>query len=72
MCDIKPDVVISIGQSEKYMLLSMRNRSWKVIREFHFERNYRKQLATSKLDKLIASAQDFYDFNFKEKNMTRL
>ena len=72
LCDINPDIVISIGQSEKYMLLSMRNRSWKVIREFHFERNYRKQLATSKLDKLIASAQDFYDFNFKEKKYDQI
>lgn len=72
LCDINPDIVISIGQSEKYMLLSMRNRTWKVIREFHFERNYRKQLATSKLDKLIASAQDFYDFKFKEKKYDQI
>ena len=72
LSEINPDVVISVGQSEKYMLLSMRNRSWKVLREFHFERNYRKELAKTRIDKLIAWAVDFYDFNFKEKNYDRI
>lgn len=72
LCDIKPDVVISIGQSEKYMLTSMRDRSWKVIREFHYERNYRKALAKSKKDKVIAWLLDLYDFNIKEKKYDRI
>ena len=38
---INPDVVISVGMSEKYMLTSMRNRTWKIVREFHSEKNYR-------------------------------
>ena len=69
---IRPDVVISVGQSEKYMLLSMPNRSWKVIREFHFERNYRKKMARSRIDKLIAVISDYYDFNFKEKRYDKI
>ena len=32
---LNPDVVISVGQSEKYMVLSNKKRTWKVIREFH-------------------------------------
>jgi glycosyltransferase involved in cell wall biosynthesis len=72
LSEIDPDVVISVGQSEKYMLLSMRNRSWKVIREFHFERNYRKQLAETRIEKLIAWIVDFYDFSYKEKKYDRI
>ncbi len=72
LSEINPDVVISVGQSEKYMLLSMRNRSWKVIREFHFERNYRKQLAETRIEKIIAWIVDFYDFSFKEKKYDRI
>lgn len=69
---IKPDVVVSVGTSEKYMLLSMRQRSWKVIREFHFERNYRKRLAKSRFDKLKAWISDWYDFGFREKKYDRI
>lgn len=69
---IKPDVVVSVGTSEKYMLLSMRHRSWKVIREFHFERNYRKRLANTGFDQLKARISDWYDFGFKEKKYDRI
>lgn len=69
---IKPDVVVSVGTSEKYMLLSMRNRSWKVIREFHFERNYRKRLANTRFDEVRACISDWYDFGFKEKKYDRI
>lgn len=65
--DLKPDIVVSVGGFEKYLLLSMKNRSWKVIREFHFERNYRIKHSKTTFDKLMSYATDFYDFHFKEK-----
>lgn len=66
--EIKPDVVVSVGGFEKYMLLSMKNRTWKVIREFHFEKNYRQKHSKTLFDRSIAWLTDFYDFHFKEKN----
>lgn len=68
LTDLKPDVVISVGGFEKYMLLSMKNRTWKVIREFHFERKYRQKHSKTLFDRSIAWLTDFYDFRFKEKN----
>ena len=72
LCSIQPDVVISVGTSEKYMLTSMKNRTWKIIREFHIETNYRKRLAVTTFDKFVASVVDFYDFNFKEKKYDKI
>ena len=69
---IQPDVVISVGTSEKYMLLAMKRRSWKLIREFHFDRHYRMRLAKTMFDKVMAWVADKYDFGFKEKNMIAL
>ena len=70
--DLKPDIVVSVGGFEKYLLLSMKNRSWKVIREFHFERNYRIKHSKTTFDKLMAYATDFYDFHFKEKKYDKI
>ena len=61
---LKPDIVISVGGAEKYMLLSMRNRTWKVVREFHFERNYRQKYSKTWFDYILATLIDFYDYNF--------
>ena len=70
--ELNPDVVVAVGGAEKYMLLSMKNRNWKVIREFHFERNYRLKHAKTLFDKLVAYTIDFYDFHFKEKKYDRI
>lgn len=72
LTDLKPDVVVSVGGFEKYMLLSMKNRTWKVIREFHFERKYRQKYSKTRFDRLISSLTDFYDFNFKENKYDRI
>ena len=69
---IKPDIVISVGGFEKYILLSMKNRTWKVIREFHFERKYRLKYSRTRFDKLVATLTDFYDFYFKEHQYDRI
>lgn len=70
--NLKPDIVISVGGFEKYMLLSMRNRTWKVVREFHFVRNYRKDHCKTWFDRVQATLTDFYDFHFKEKKYDRI
>lgn len=72
LLSLKPNVVISVGQNEKYMLLSMQKRSWKVIREIHFERNYRKKLASSRREKVFAGLLEFYDFSFRVKNYDKI
>ena len=70
--ELKPDVVVSVGGFEKYILLSMKKRTWKLVREFHFERNYRQKHSKTAFDKLLATATDFYDFHFKEKKYDRI
>lgn len=72
LLNLRPDIVISVGTSEKYMLLSMKNRTWKVIREFHFERFYRKKHALTRFDRLMASLTDFYEFHFKIKKYDKI
>ncbi len=72
LLNLRPDIVISVGTSEKYMLLSMKNRTWKVIREFHFERFYRKKHAVTRFDRLMASLADFYEFHFKIKKYDKI
>lgn len=69
---INPDVVISVGMSEKFMLTSMRNRSWKIIREFHCEKNYRLKYANSLLSRIQGHISDFYEFNFVDKKFDRI
>lgn len=66
--DLNPDIVISVGTSEKYLLPSIKHKQWKIIREFHHVRNnYRAKNARSLLDLMLAPIIDFYDFGFKEK-----
>ena len=69
---LNPDVVISVGMSEKYMLTSMRNRTWKIIREFHCEKNYRSKYATSLFGKIQGLVSDFYEFHFIDKKFDKI
>ncbi len=69
---IKPDVVISVGMSEKYMLTSMRNRTWKIVREFHSEKNYRSKHARSFFRKTISKCSDIYEFSYADKKFDRI
>lgn len=69
---INPDIVISMGGSEKYMLATMKSNKWKRIREFHSERFYRKNLSSSLFDRISASLLNFYDFNLREYKYDRI
>lgn len=73
LTDIKPDVVISVGTSEKYLLPAMKQRSWKIIREFHHVRNkYRSKNAKGALESILAPFLDYYDFHIKEKQYDKI
>ena len=69
---INPDVVVSVGMSEKYMLTSMRNRTWKIIREFHSEKYYRSKHAYSLFKKIQGRLSDFYEFHYADKKFDRI
>ncbi len=69
---INPDVVISVGTSEKFMLTSMRKRTWKIIREFHSEKYYRLKHARSLLKKVQGKLSDFYEFHIVDKKFDRI
>ena len=69
---IKPDIVISIGQFEKFIITSIRDYSWKIIREFHFEKNFRIKYARSLFDKIKGRLSDFYEFHLVDKRFDRI
>ena len=65
---IAPDILISVGQAEKYMLPSLKLSSKPAyIREIHFYKLYRRDYATSWQKKLIARFADWYDYEWKIK-----
>lgn len=72
LTDLKPDIVISVGTSEKYLLPAMKGRTWKIIREFHSEKDYRLKHARSRFDRLKSRLVNFYDFNFVEKKYDKI
>lgn len=72
LVELRPDVVISVGTAEKFMLASMKKRSWKIIREFHCERYYRVKYAQSRINKILGAISNFYEFNFVDKKYDRI
>ena len=64
--EIQPDVVISLGQAEKYMLPEIRG-DWATIREMHYCKNFRRFAASSRsvVYKISAQLSDIYDYCYK-------
>lgn len=60
---IQPDIVISVGQSEKNLVPTIRGK-WAIIREFHYARNYRLMGVTTIFDKVLAIAGNMADSLF--------
>ena len=60
LTEIMPDIVISVGQSEKNLVPSIRGK-WVTVREFHFVRNYRTLHARSSFDRILAWGGDCLD-----------
>lgn len=69
--EIKPDIVIAIGQSEKYFLPEIKGNA-KAVREFHYPGNYRNLIAGSFLRKLKAIIENIYDYKWKIKKYDRI
>ena len=66
--EIKPDVVIAMGQYEKGVIPSLKLVSKPVlIREVHFEKNYRRKDNTSLKGNLLAWMGEMYDYHWKIK-----
>jgi len=72
LVELQPDVVIAVGTAEKFMIASMKNRSWKIIREFHCEKYYRVKYAQSFVNKLLGAISNFYEFNFVDKKFDKI
>lgn len=58
--EINPDIVISVGQSEKNMLPKIKGQ-WKTVREFHFDKKYRQRQAKGLFQKVLAIGGDIMD-----------
>lgn len=62
--EINPDVVIAVGQSEKFFLRRgfLNNSKAIYVRELHFATDYRALLAKNVKEKFIGQIQNFIDF----------
>ena len=58
---ILPDIVIGVGQSEKFFLPQIKGR-WSTVREFHFCKDYRRRVATDLFEKTVALFGDCLDW----------
>ena len=68
---IQPDIVISVGQSEKNMVPTIKGK-WKTIRELHFVKDYRMRQANNLFSKILAYCGDIYDFHYKIKKYDKI
>lgn len=64
--ELRPDIVVSVGQSEKFMIPRLsRGKPWKTVREFHYSGTYRKDYARLQggiCARAVAAVSDFYEF----------
>lgn len=61
--NINPDIVISVGQCEKFFLPEIKG-NWKTIREFHYDRKYRIRANKSFFIRLISKLITLYEYKF--------
>ncbi|MCI6523262.1 MAG: glycosyltransferase family 4 protein [Parabacteroides sp.] len=69
--EINPDIVISVGQSEKNMIPAISGR-WVKVRELHFTKNYRWFHAHSIFSKTLAIFGELYDYFYKIRQYDRI
>lgn len=69
--EIRPDIVISVGQSEKNMIPAIKGK-WKTIREFHYTKSYRFDHAHSLFARILAYWGNLYDYNIKIKDYSQI
>lgn len=64
--EIDPDIVVSVGQCEKYMLPKIKGR-WATVREIHYISDYRSYTASGFRERIYASLCEYYDLSWKIK-----
>ena len=70
---IKPDIVVSTGMSEKSFISKLKISSDPVfLREIHFNKFYRRKIAKSKYEKILACFGEFWDYNFAIKGFDKI
>lgn len=63
---ILPDVLISVGQGEKYILPALKlSSNPTLIREIHYYKHYRRDFADNWQKKLLAHLAEWYDYGWK-------
>ena len=68
---IRPDVVISVGESEKYFLPRVKGE-WLKVREIHYIKHYRLLAAASLCSRIVAKCVELYDFGWKIRRYDRI
>ena len=66
LLDIRPDIAVSVGQCEKYMLPRFKG-NWVNVRELHYSSDYRQYAAKGLVGKMFSKVCDLYDFGWKMK-----
>ena len=62
--DIKPDIIISLGDEDRNFIYKFKNKNLKIIREIHFNKDYMLQ---SKSKNFLYTLKNFYmDFKVKQ------
>ena len=69
--EINPDVVVSVGESEKYFLAGLKG-GWLKVREIHFYKHYRCLAAGTPGARAIARLSEAYDFGWKIRRYDRI
>lgn len=69
--EIRPDIVISTGSAEKFILPSVAGQA-KCIREIHFAKHYRKLYARTFHEKIVAFIGEKLDYVFSIKRYDKV
>lgn len=72
LAEIRPDIIISTGTSDKFFLPSISPKGSVIIREFHFCTRYRHLHADSRFEALKAHMGDFIDYKMKMKGYDQI
>ena len=68
---IRPDIVISVGTSEKFFIVHIKG-DWAVIREIHSVGKYRSLHASSCFQRMLAAIGDFVDYCYTIKKYDKV
>ena len=70
--ELSPDVVISTGGLEEHMIVTMSDRKWKLIREFHTEKNFFAKRSKSFTRKTMTKLFSLFEEQFTLKRYDRV